>query len=87
MTWHLSQNQPHMTRYHIVALRALPPPRGELAPLLLPPLRGVRVPVEGEEPPAPPVLGVAVKLGRRCLPLLGVAGASAGAAGADAKLC
>ena len=75
-----------MTRYHIVALRALLPPRGELAPLLLPPLRGVRVPVEGEEP-APPVLGVAVKLGRRCLPLLGVAGASAGAAGADAKLC
>ena len=75
-----------MTRYHIVALRALLP-RGELAPLLLPPLRGVRaVPVEGDEPAAP-VLGVAVKLGRRCLPLLGVAGASAGAAGADAKLC
>ena len=85
MSGHLSQNR-HMTRYHIVALRALPPPRGELAPLLLPPLRGVRVPVEGDEP-TPPVLGVAVKLGRRCLPLLGVAGASAGAAGADAKLC
>ncbi len=87
MTHDTYQNQPHMACYHIVALRALPPPRGELAPLLLPPLRGVRVPVEGDEPPAPPVLGVAVKLGRRCLPLLGVAGASAGAAGADAKLC